>query len=316
MQHLKSQLPAVSVKLIELLLLSSAHSVQLTYCDWIKIPRGRQSTCCVEIKEGSKDMKIKSLKQNVAIDFYILRLQHDGTSWPQFCRYSGLQTDPGADGSGDSHVWQERSPHWGHLSTQDFCTGLWTFLAGRYFVIGIRTIRIVLQILIHNGCKRWSNAFGGLSGAFVFWAHWGLPSWSGAAEWEHTGRRGRGSGCEQRAAFYLLEKTSLGWRSSRLPPLPHEHDERQEDEAVTGRRWVGDGTAKPSQLSFVEEVENNSVSVPLRLQGGWSRAELANSCWKAWWDSGELEQTLARVVFVVFGVCSPRFHSCPSREIR
>lgn len=58
----------MSVKLIELLLLSSAHSVQLAYCDWIKIPRGRQSTCCVEIKEGSKDMKIKSLKQNVAID--------------------------------------------------------------------------------------------------------------------------------------------------------------------------------------------------------------------------------------------------------
>lgn len=29
----KIQLPAVSVKLIELLLLSSAHSVQLTYCD-------------------------------------------------------------------------------------------------------------------------------------------------------------------------------------------------------------------------------------------------------------------------------------------
>lgn len=68
-QHLESQLPAVTVKLIELLLLSSAHSVQLTYCDWIKISRGRQSTCCAEIKEKSKDMKIKSLKQNVAIDF-------------------------------------------------------------------------------------------------------------------------------------------------------------------------------------------------------------------------------------------------------
>lgn len=66
----------------------------------------------------------------------------------------------------------------------------------------------------------------------------------------------------------------------------------------------------------MEEVENNSVSVRHCLQGGWSRAELANSCWKAWWDSGELEQALARIVFVVYGVCSPRFHSCPSREIR
>lgn len=85
------------------------------------------------------------------------------------------------------------------------------------------------------------------------------------------------------------------------------------DEAVTGGIWARNGTA---QLSFMGEVENSSVSVPHHLQEGWSRAEQANSCWKAWWDSGKLEQALARIVFVVYGVCSPRFHPSPFGEIR
>ena len=85
------------------------------------------------------------------------------------------------------------------------------------------------------------------------------------------------AGVGQRAAFSLLEKTSLGWRPSRLPPLPCGHAEGQEDEAVTGGRWTRDCTAKLSQLSFMEEVENSSVPVPRHLQGSWWKAELANS---------------------------------------
>lgn len=55
------------------------------------------------------------------------------------------------------------------------------------------------------------------------------------------GLHGRGSGRGQCAAFSLLEKTSLSWRPSRLPPLPRGHAERQEDEAVTGGRRARDG---------------------------------------------------------------------------
>lgn len=107
-QHLKSQLPAVSVKLIELLLLSSAHSVQLTYCDWIEISRGRQSTCCVEIKEGSKDMKIKSLTHDVAIDF----IASD-------CK-AQAHPDPSSTGSwGFQHLLEMLMFGW-----WDFCTGM------------------------------------------------------------------------------------------------------------------------------------------------------------------------------------------------
>lgn len=89
---------------------------------------------------------------------------------------------------------------------------------------------------------------------------------------------GRGSGCERCAAFSLLEKTSLGWRPNRLPPLPPGHAERQQDEAVMGGRQAGDGTAKLSQLGFMAEMENSSISVPHSLQGGLSRAELGESC--------------------------------------
>lgn len=110
---------------------------------------------------------------------------------------------------------------------------------------------------------------GGLSGALVFWSHWDLPSWSGA----------NAPGCMEEAqaltsaAFSFTEKTSLGWRPNRLPPLPPGHAERQEDEAVVGRSQARASTAELSQLSFMEEVEN-SVSVLQRLQGGQSRAEL------------------------------------------
>lgn len=59
---------------------------------------------------------------------------------------------------------------------------------------------------------------------------------------------GRGSGYEQRDAFSLLGRTSLVWRPSRLPPLPHGHAERLEDEAVaTGD---GSGMAEPSSASW------------------------------------------------------------------
>lgn len=240
-------------------------------------------------------------------------MQREVTSWPQFCKYSGLQIALGADGSGDARVRQERSQHWGHLSVQDFCTGLWTLVAqpGRYLVIGTRTIRIVLQDLSHRGCKWWNSAFG-LAGAFAFWAHWGLRGWSGAATWERT--------------WIAWKRLRPGTVCCLFPPRENQFklETKQASSTATWARWKAGGRGSHRRETgqgwqrrlFVEEVENNSVSVPHRLQGGWSRAELANSCRKPSWDSGELEQALARIAFVVYGVCSLGSRSCSFREIR
>lgn len=86
---------------------------------------------------------------------------------------------------------------------------------------------------------------------------------------------GRGSGCGQRAAFsFPADQRRLETeQASFAAPWAAE---RQKDKAVRGRRWVRDGTAGLSQLSFTEEVEN--ISVPHGWWGGWSRAELANIC--------------------------------------
>lgn len=217
-QHLKSQLPAVSVKLIELLLLSSAHSVQLTYCDWIKISRGRQSTCCVEIKEGSKDMKIKSLKQNVAIDFISsdcnMKAHPDPSSaGVQNFKYllELLGTEMLVFGRRDPSMGTPlcaRFLHW----ALNFCYSVWQAFCHWY-----QDNQGYPTGLIPNGCKCWSNQFGGLSGAF--WASWDLPRCSVAAAWD-AWVCGRGSGCGQRAAFSFPD-ARVGWRLSRLPLLPH-----------------------------------------------------------------------------------------------
>lgn len=190
-QHLKSQLPAVSVKLIELLLLSSAHSVQLTYCDWIEISRGRQSTCCVEIKEGSKDMKIKSLTHDVAIDFIA-----------SYCK-AQASSDPSSTGSwGFQHLLRcsclageisalrcfslEGFPHW----PLNLCCLIW-------------------QIFYHwhhdnQNCFTWPLGLWWqwlqmMKGHF-WWPLWGLDVlWSLGSVWCRAtivGTHGRGSGCE------------------------------------------------------------------------------------------------------------------------
>lgn len=105
--------------------------------------------------------------------------------------------------------------------------------------------------------------------------HFGLLEACPAGVWQLHGM----PGCVEEAQAvdsvlpFPSQMTSVGWRLSRLPLLPKE---RQEDKAVRGRRWVRDGTAGLSQLSFTEEVEN--ISVPHGLWGGWSRAEQANTC--------------------------------------
>lgn len=213
-QHLKSQLPAASVKLIELLLLSSAHSVQLTYCDWIKISRGRQSTCCVEIKEGSRDMKIKSLKQNAAIDFISSNCSMKAHPDPSSAGAQNFKYLLELLGT-EMLVFGRRAPsmgtpfcagflHW----ALNFCYSVWQTFCHQY-----QDNQGCPTGLIHNG---WSNEFCGLSGAF--WDSWGLLSWSVAAAWDAWGC-GRDSAVDSVLPF-PSQMTSAGWRLSRLLLLP------------------------------------------------------------------------------------------------
>lgn len=253
-QHLKSQLPAVSVKLIELLLLSSAHSVQLTYCDWIKISRGRQSTCCVEIKEGSKDMKIKSLKQNVAIDFISSNCNMKAHPDPSSAGAQNFKYLLELLGT-EMLVFGRRDPsmgtpfcagflHW----ALNFCYSVWQAFCHQY-----QDNQDCPAGLMHNGCKCWSNEFGGLSSAFAFWAFWGLPSWSVGDAWVC----GRGSACAQHPPFSLLDdQGSLETEQDSCFQDSSWAAERQEDKAVPGRRWVKGGTAGLSLLSFRRSGEH------------------------------------------------------------
>lgn len=81
------------------------------------------------------------------------------------------------------------------------------------------------------------------------------------------------------AAFSLLEKTSSGWRPSRLPAFPCGHAGMWPcGMSLSCGRRAGASTAELLQLSFTEEVENNHISVPHCLQAGWCRAEMGKSC--------------------------------------
>lgn len=48
--------------------------------------------------------------------------------------------------------------------------------------------------------------------------------------------------------------------------------------SLPGGRWAGASTAELLQLNYMQEVENNHISVPRCLQGAWSRAEMGTSC--------------------------------------
>lgn len=54
--------------------------------------------------------------------------------------------------------------------------------------------------------------------------------------------------------------------------------------SLSGGRWAGASTAELLQLNYMQEVENNHVSVPHCLQGASSRAGMGKSCWRAQWD--------------------------------
>lgn len=122
-------------------------------------------------------------------------MQSEGTSWPQFYRYSGLGIALGAEGNGGVRVWWVRRLCWGWVSVAGFLHWPLIFVAQPdwYFVTGIRTLRTVLLGLWlsgHNDCNWGRDTFG----ALAHWGHWGLPSWCRDS---HMGAHGRSSGCEQ-----------------------------------------------------------------------------------------------------------------------
>lgn len=306
-QHLKSQLPAVSVKLIELLLLSSAHSVQLTYCDWIKISRGRQSTCCVEIKEGSKDMKIKSLKQNVAIDFISSHCNMKAHRDPSSAGAQNFKYFLEVLGT-EMLVFGRRDPSMGTLFCAgflhwalNFCYSVWQTFCPQY-----QDNQDCPTSLIHNHCKCWSNEFGGLSGVFAFWVPWGSPSWSVAAAWD--------AWCVEEAQPvesmlpFPSQMTSVGWRLSRFLCC------------LVGSWKAGEWGSHRQEMS--EGWHSRALTAQLHRGSGEHfcpslfRAELANICWRVQWGLEELEQALARMVLVSYSVCSPGCNSCSFVEIR
>lgn len=86
---------------------------------------------------------------------------------------------------------------------------------------------------------------------------------------------------------------------------------------LEGRRMrqsqARDGTAEFSQLSFMEEMDKTSEFLsPIVCRV----ASLEQSWLQVLKNVVRFRRALTRIVFVVCAVCSPRFHSSPSREIR